>query len=110
MIFVAEESSHLHIRKKRVIDKTRNGELSIQLSMAPYIVNILNARTSHCAGTILESDIIVTSPNCVSENSGTNFTILSGSVMRNGGTPHRIIGRSQHADFNLGILQTIFSL
>ena len=52
--FSAEESTSLHIRKKRVIDKTRNGGSPIQLSMAPYIVNILKNERSHCAGVILD--------------------------------------------------------
>ena len=98
----AEESSNLLIRKKRVIDKTRNGGLPIQLSRAPYIVNILKNGRSHCAGAILEADIIITTRLCVAEIPGVTFTILSNSALRNNGTPHHIVRRSSNPGFGFG--------
>ena len=91
----------LHSRKKRVIDNTATGGLPIHLSMARYIVNILRNGVSHCAGTILDEDIIISTSFCVSE-SGATYTILSNSRLRNNGTPHRIIRKSFNAPLGFG--------
>ena len=101
-IFSAEESSSLHVRRKRVVDKTRNGGIPIPLFRAPYIVNILQNGMSHCAGAILDADIIITTPYCFSEIPGIKYTILSNSALKNNGTPHRIIGRSSNPAFGFG--------
>ena len=92
-IFFLEQSSSLHIRKKRVIDLTRNGG-PVHLSRAPYIVNILKNGESHCAGTILDADIIITTPYCIDERPGATYRILSNSRLRNNGTPHHVTSRS----------------
>ena len=92
----------MHIRKKRVIDKTRNGGVPIHLARAPYIVNILQNGKSHCAGTILDTNIIITIPFCVAEHYGVNYTILSNSALRNNGTPHHIERRSLNARLGFG--------
>ena len=110
MNFFVEESSSLHIRKKRVIDKTRNGGQPIQLSRAPYIVNILKNRISHCAGAILDADIIITIPNCIVNTPGVTYTILSNSALRNHGTPHHIERRSVDPGFSYGDYLKDFSL
>ena len=97
-----EESSSLHIRKKRVVDRTRNGGIPINLSRAPYIVNILRNGASHCAGAILDADIIITAPLCVTIIPPGTYTILSNSALRNNGTPHYIVKRSLHPGFRFG--------
>ena len=93
---------NLHIRKKRVIDRTRNGGMPVHLSRAPYIVNILKNEISHCAGTILDTDIIVTTPYCIAERPGVTYTILSNSALRNNGTPHHIIKRTSNPAYAFG--------
>ena len=101
-IFSAEESSSLHIRKKRVIDLTPNGGEPIQLLRAPYIVNILKNGRSHCAGTILDANIIITIPSCIVQIPGVKYRILSNSVLKNNGTPHRVVATSSNPGFSFG--------
>ena len=101
LTFFADVSSSLHIRKKRVIDKTANRGLPVHLSMARYIVNILKNGVSHCAGTILDADIIITTPYCIDERPGV-YTILSNSRLRNNGTPHHITRTSSPPLFGFG--------
>ena len=101
-IFSAEESSGLHIRKKRVIDLTRNGGIPIRLSRARYIVNIQKNGVSHCAGTILAADIIITIPKCIAEIHGVTYTILSNSALRDNGTAHHVERRSSEPGMDFG--------
>ena len=49
---------------------------------------------SHCAGAILDADIIITNPNCFFEMHEVTYTILSNSALKNNGTPHHIVRRS----------------
>ena len=89
-INIAEDSTDLHTRKKRVIDRTRNGHLPVgHLTRAPYIVNILRNGVPHCAGAILEYDVILSSKSCIGEDYH-QFSVLSGSPMRHEGTHHNI--------------------
>ena len=109
-IFLADVSSSLHIRKKRVIDKTANGGLPVHLSMARYIVNIQKDGVPHCVGTILDADIIISTPYCIDERPGAMFTILSNSRLNNNGTPHHITRRSSAPGFGIGDYLKDFSL
>lgn len=81
----------LLIRKKRVIDETRSGDMSSSLGRFPYIVNILKNGISHCAGIIMEPDIILTVNTCIMPPISERFSILSGSSERDNGTTHSII-------------------
>ena len=110
LFFFADASSSLHIRNKRVIDKTTNGGLPVHLSMARYIVNILKNGVSHCAGTILDSDIIITTPKCIDKRPGDMLTILTNSRLRNNGTPHRVTRSSSNVQFGFGDYLKDFSL
>ena len=92
----------MNIRKKRVVDLTQNGGTPIHLSRAPYIVQILQNGMSHCAGAILDADIIITTRYCVAQNPGMTYTILSNSALKNNGTPHRIKKRSSNPAFDFG--------
>ncbi|XP_033227067.1 chymotrypsin-1-like [Belonocnema kinseyi] len=76
----AQESSDLHIRKKRVINRTNNGQVPGSLQRAPYIVNIVKDGLSHCAGIILDSDIILTVPSCIKEFVCTAILKISPSI------------------------------
>ena len=49
---------------------------------------------SHCAGAILDADIVITIPTCIFEIPEVTYTILSNSALRNNGTPHHIIRKS----------------
>ena len=103
------ESSSLHVRRKRVVDLTRNGGIPIHLSRAPYIVNILKNGISHCAGVILDADIIISTEDCIAEMPGVRYMILSNSALRNNGTPHHIVRRSSNPALNFGDYLNDFS-
>ena len=107
--FFADVSSSLHIRKKRVIDLTHNAG-PVQLSRARYIVNILKNGERHCAGTILDADIIMTTHYCSDERSGAIYTILSESRLVNNGTPHHVIRRLFVQGIGVGDYLKDFSL
>ena len=92
----------MHVRRKRVIDTTRNGGIPIRLSRAPYIVNILRNGISHCAGVILEADIVITARLCVAETPEVRYMILSNSALKNNGTPHRIERKSSNPVYRFG--------
>ena len=76
--------------------------MPLHLSRARYIVNIQKNGRSHCAGTILDADVIITSHYCIDERPGVTFTILSNSRLRNNGTPHHVIRRSFTPLFGFG--------
>ncbi|XP_033226980.1 brain-specific serine protease 4-like [Belonocnema kinseyi] len=100
-----QESSVMHIRKKRIIDKTPSGRLPEKLERAPCIVNILKNGVSHCAGCILHSMIVITAAYCVRDTYPfAKFTILSGSEMRNNGTFHRIQRKLLHPHSDLALV------
>ena len=99
----------MHIRKKRVIDLSRNEGRPTPLRRAPYIVQIQKNGRSHCAGTILDADIIITIPNCILEIPGVVYTILSNSALRNNGTPHHIARRSSTARFGNSVTLNYFA-
>ena len=92
------------MRRKRVIDLTRNGGTPISLFRAPYIVNILHNEISQCAGAILDADIIITAPLCIDESHGVtyNTTILSNSALRDKGTPHHVVRSSSNRGYGFG--------
>ena len=76
---------------------------AIHLIRTPYIVNILKNGRSHCAGTILDPNIILTSGRCVPETfPSSRYTILSGSVKRDDGIPHNITRKILHPGSDLG--------
>ena len=92
-INIAEDSTDLHIRKKRVIDNTQNGHHPAQhLARAPYIVNILKNGVPHCAGTILESDVILSSLACL-QRDNSHYSVFSGSTIKHEGNHHNISNR-----------------
>ena len=85
---LAEESSDILVRKKRIIDKTENGNKPVAIENVPYIVNVLENRIPNCAASILSPNIVITAAHCVEDNS--NYTILSGSSFINRGNRHRV--------------------
>ena len=108
--FFADISSSLHVRLKRVIDKTAKGGLPVHLSMARYIVNIQKDGVPHCVGTILDADIIITTTDCIRDRHGAKFTILSNSRLRNNGTPHHVTRSILAPGFAFGDYLKNFSL
>ena len=100
---ILTEEPDRHIRIKRVIDKTLRGHVTNQLVRTPYVVNILKNGVSHCGGSILVSNIILTAAHCIRNTMPpSRFTILSGSSMRNNGTPHNIVRQIFHPLYDLG--------
>ena len=78
--------------------------------MARYIVNILRNDVSHCAGAILDDDIIISASFCVADQRGVRYTILYNSRLRNNGTPHFITRKSEEAPLGFGNLLNDFFL
>lgn len=82
----------------------QNGEMPVLLKRSPYIVNILKDGFSHCAGIILDHDIVLSVSPCITAlASHVTFSILSGSPMRNHGIHHNITNRMAFSKSNLGI-------
>ena len=88
----------LHARKKRLIDNTVNGNRPVRIQQVPYIVNILEDGIRCCAGSILSPSIIITAAHCVVQNA--NYSILSGSHLRNRGTLHNVLRKIIHERFS----------
>ncbi|XP_033227449.1 phenoloxidase-activating factor 2-like [Belonocnema kinseyi] len=92
------KSSDLHIRKKRIIDTSLNGNRPVSLQQAPYMVNILRNEISYCGGSILDPTIILTAAHCVSEDIGF-YSILSNSAIADRGVRHKIIRKIIHPQY-----------
>ncbi|XP_033218450.1 trypsin 3A1-like [Belonocnema kinseyi] len=104
-----EESWDLHIRRKRVIDRTLHGNRPVAIHEVPYIVNVKANKATICGGSILAPKIILTAAHCFlwhqhpllckKCSEPIIYTILSGSEERNGGILHTIKKRITHPDF-----------
>ena len=109
---LAEESSDILVRKKRIIDETENGNRPVPIQEVPYIVNVIENRRPVCGGSILLPNLIISAAHCVEDNA--NYIVLSGSSQLTRGIQHnvtRIIfhpNRPGHKfDYDL-VLLTIF--
>ena len=99
MYYISEESSDLHVRKKRLIDKSEFGDRPIEIGHVPYIVNIHKNGKTNCAGSILAPNIIITAAHCVYDDAW--YIILSGSSHENHGVPHNVTRKIIHPDYRL---------
>ena len=106
---LTEELPNLHVRKKRVVDRSPYGVQQVTLWDAPYIVNIKLFRAYKCAGTILAADTILTSAECITNTE--LLSVWSGTSFINRGYRHNIVGHYRHPEYrnrfenNLGILK-----
>ena len=89
--------SNLHIRKKRIIDKTPNGNRPVTLRQVPYVVSVQENGSNECVGVILSPKFILTAAHCVVENS--TFNILSNSPSSDRGIDHIISWKIIHPHF-----------
>ena len=78
----------LLIRKKRLVDRTLNGNRPVTLEQVPYVVSVHENFNHTCTGTILFANVILTTFICVLEGTPERYTILSGSAYRSIGTRH----------------------
>ena len=90
---------NLHIRKKRIIDTTLNGNRPIEIQHIPYIVSLQKNGDHACGGAILSFNVIITAAHCVADNA--EYTVLSGSEKRNTGRQHNVIHIQRHPHFNI---------
>ncbi|XP_033217787.1 trypsin-6-like [Belonocnema kinseyi] len=95
-IFV-EESSELHIRKKRLIAKFLSLHRGVSIQHARHLVNILRSEVSHCVGNILLPSIIIAPASCFVQ--AATYVVLSGSSQRNRGMRHKAAIIIRHQDF-----------
>ena len=89
--YIAEKSLDLHVRKKRLIDRTPNANKPVPIEQVPYIVSITKNGEHACGASILLSNILVTAAHCLESNArNTYFRILSGSARISQGKRHNI--------------------
>ena len=84
--------------------------MPVHLTMAPYIVNILKNGVSHCSGTILDPDIILSVTPCISTPFPASLSILSNSPMRDEGIHHNVTNQIFGNGNNLGNSSILLSL
>ena len=88
------------VRKKRVIDDSAHPYHVRGIEEVPYIVNILKDGESFCGASILSPTILLTAAYCVNDDDAA-YIILSNSISRNTGLPHRIERKYIHDHYNL---------
>ena len=64
---LAEETFDLHVRKKRLIDLTPEGNMPIYYTRVPYLAHIKRYGKLNCAGSILSPHHILTTNECIFE-------------------------------------------
>ncbi|XP_033223460.1 trypsin-4-like [Belonocnema kinseyi] len=88
-----EQFSTFHMRQKRIINLRKQGDGPVHIASVPYIVNIRKENISDCAGSILSAVFVLTAYDCVFPSLMEDYSILSGSALRNSGTRHSISRR-----------------
>ena len=97
-IMIVEKSSDLHIRKKRLIDKTPYANSAVRIQDIPYIVNVHKNGTPECGGSILSPQIILSAAHCF--QSLAEYSIRSGSSYADRGIVHNIIRQIPHPHYH----------
>ena len=88
--------SDVLVRKKRIINDSEDPR---GIQDVPYIVNILKNGESFCGASILSQNFLITAAFCVHDDHAA-YVILSNSIYRNTGLPHRIERKYIHPNYN----------
>ena len=91
----------LLIRKKRLVDRTLNGNRPVTVQQIPYVVSVHENFNHTCTGTILFANVILTTALCVLEGPPQRYAILSGSAHRSIGTRHFVTEIFRHPQYHL---------
>ncbi|XP_033231729.1 trypsin-4-like [Belonocnema kinseyi] len=86
-----KSSSNIHIRKKRVIDYTKEGAKIFKITQFPYIVQVLQKGIKICSGTILSPDYILTAKVCADE-AKEEYSVESGGLYMSKIINHPVVG------------------
>ena len=105
----SEESSDLHVRKKRIIDLSLNRDQPMMTEKVPYIVNILQNGVSACGGSILSTNIVLSAAHCFLERK-VKYSLLSGSRYVDRGVLHKIMRKIIYPEFRAHMLANDLAL
>ena len=95
----ADESSDLHVRKKRVINTSLTSDFRrLSLNQFFYMVNIHGNGRPICGGAILTPTIIVTAAHCVHKVG--MYSVLSNTINLHRGLPHNVTQKIQFPNYN----------
>ncbi|XP_033229912.1 trypsin-7-like [Belonocnema kinseyi] len=86
---ISDESSDYLVRKKRLIDRTPDGNRPVSIQQVYYIVNLEENGLHVCAGSILSEFVIITAAHCLDRPA--RYTVRSGSAHVKRGLSHNII-------------------
>ena len=86
------------MRKKRLIDKTPNGDRPISIIEVPYVVSIIRRGYNFCVGSILSPTLIISAAHCVFAHG--IYGILSNSSRGNRGIFHFITSKIIHPEYH----------
>ena len=102
LIKFAEESSDLLVRRKRLIDRSRNGNRPVtRIQDVPYIVSVYELEEFSCSGNIILVNVIITTAVCVfNGNIPEIYSVRSGSAYRQAGNPHRVLKIRHHPELS----------
>lgn len=88
------------MRKKRLIDRSRNGNRPVPIENVRYIVAILEEQEHICSGVVLMPNVILTTAVCVIDLDNIQiYSVLSGTTIREEGMHHAVWKIRHHPEF-----------
>lgn len=94
-----DESSDLHVRKKRVINTSPTRTRRVSLRQIPYMVSVYQNGIPICGGSILSSNTVITAAHCVYQIS--IYNVFSDTLNVNGGILHNVTAKIVHPDYRM---------